>query len=67
MVSSVSLTEAEWQQVLAVLAKQPWDVANPLIFKIGNQLRIQAELSQKMNLGDTAPMSGDGASKEATP
>ena len=37
----VVLEIAEWNQVLAILAKQPWDVANPLLLKIGMQLRTQ--------------------------
>jgi hypothetical protein len=35
----VDLEDAEWRQVLAILAQAPWNVANPLIMKIGQQLQ----------------------------
>lgn len=38
----VKLDQEEWNRVLAVLAQAPWNVANPLIMKIGEQLRAQA-------------------------
>ena len=37
----------EWQRVLGILAQAPWSAANPLIMKIGEQLRQGAELSMK--------------------
>ena len=37
----VDLDETEWQNVLAILATAPWNQANPLLMKIGQQLRIQ--------------------------
>jgi hypothetical protein len=37
----VRLELDEWQRVLAVLAQAPWSTANPLIMKIGEQLRMQ--------------------------
>ena len=37
----VRLDIEEWQRVLAVLAQAPWSTANPLIMKIGEQLRMQ--------------------------
>lgn len=36
---TVDLTKQEWDMVMAVLAKAPWDVANPLLMKIGGQLQ----------------------------
>lgn len=39
MTVSVSLDQEEWNRVLAVLAQAPWNVSNPLIMKIGEQLR----------------------------
>jgi hypothetical protein len=39
--STVELDEQEWQQVINLIAQAPWTVANPLLMKIGNQLRIQ--------------------------
>lgn len=40
---TVSLSEQEWQQILTLLAQHPWNVANPLLMKVGEQLRTQAE------------------------
>jgi hypothetical protein len=37
--SAVDLTEQEWGQVLNLLSEAPWKVANPLLMKIGQQLR----------------------------
>jgi hypothetical protein len=37
----VRLDLEEWQRVLGVLATAPWATANPLIMKIGEQLRMQ--------------------------
>jgi hypothetical protein len=37
----VRLDLEEWQRVLGVLAQAPWATANPLIMKIGEQLRMQ--------------------------
>jgi hypothetical protein len=39
--STVELDEQEWQQVINLIAQAPWTVANPLLMKIGNQLRTQ--------------------------
>jgi hypothetical protein len=39
--NSVQLEAQEWSQLLALLAQGPWHVANPLIMKIGEQLRVQ--------------------------
>jgi hypothetical protein len=39
--ASVHLTNEEWQQVLSIIAGAPWNVANPLLMKIGEQLRVQ--------------------------
>lgn len=49
--ASVQLEDEEWQRVLAVLAQAPWQVANPLIMKIGEQLRAQAPPVEKPNSG----------------
>jgi hypothetical protein len=38
---TVELDEQEWQAVLAMIALAPWRDANPLLMKIGSQLRIQ--------------------------
>jgi hypothetical protein len=39
--STVSLDAEEWQKVMAIIAQAPWNVANPLLMKIGEQLRHQ--------------------------
>ena len=36
--SSVDLTDQEWQQVMAILSTASWRDANPLLMKIGQQL-----------------------------
>jgi hypothetical protein len=39
---AVHLAPQEWNQLLQILAQAPWNVANPLIMKIGEQLRAQS-------------------------
>ena len=46
--------------MLAVLAQAPWATANPLIMKIGEQLRMQEPAAP-------APAKGNGAAVEAAP
>lgn len=43
----VQLDIEEWQRVLGVLAQAQWSVANPLIMKIGEQLRAHSEMTAK--------------------
>jgi len=38
---AVDLTGQEWGQVMAILSTAPWRDANPLLMKIGDQLRAQ--------------------------
>jgi hypothetical protein len=38
---TVRMEIEEWQRVLGVLAQAPWGTVNPLILKIGEQLRVQ--------------------------
>jgi hypothetical protein len=45
--STVELDEQEWQQVINLIAQAPWTVANPLLMKIGNQLRAQPPAYQQ--------------------
>lgn len=59
--NSVVLTEQEWQQVMNLIALAPWRDANPLLMKIGNQLRMQTEQNQQQ---PSAPQTGNGPSKE---
>jgi hypothetical protein len=55
----VRLKGAEWQQVMAIIATAPWRDANPLLMKIGEQLRLQPQPSQHHKLRP------DGDGKEA--
>ena len=41
--TEIRLEPTEWNQVLQILANAPWAVANPLIMKIGEQLRAASE------------------------
>lgn len=43
---SVELTKGEWDQVLGILAMAPWRDANPLLMKIGEQLRLRQPTAQ---------------------
>jgi len=54
---TVRLDAEEWQRVLGIIAQAPWGVANPLIMRIGEQLRLQ----------EPAPAKGNGAAVEAAP
>ena len=38
---TVDLSEAEWNAVLNLVAMGPWREANPLLMKIGEQMRTQ--------------------------
>jgi hypothetical protein len=58
--STVDLTDQEWGQIMNILAEAPWKVSNPLLMKIGNQLRAQAQpptaetidMARRFNSGD---------------
>lgn len=39
--SAVNLSDAEWGEVMAIISEAPWRRANPLLMKIGEQLRAQ--------------------------
>jgi hypothetical protein len=43
----VRLDADEWQRVLQILATASWQAANPLIMKIGEQLRAHGEMAAK--------------------
>jgi hypothetical protein len=51
----VDLENDEWQQVIGILSQAPWRVANPLLMKIGEQLRVQQPANNR-----SAPMAADG-------
>ena len=40
---SVNLSDADWGQVMAIIGEAPWKIAHPLMMKIGEQLRQQAQ------------------------
>jgi hypothetical protein len=43
----IELEDVEWQQVLSMISLGPWRDANPLLMKIGQQLRLQAQRQQE--------------------
>jgi hypothetical protein len=36
---NVSMQEAEWNQLISIIAQAPWSVANPLLTRITQQLQ----------------------------
>jgi hypothetical protein len=60
--SVVQLDDEEWQRVLAIIATASWTVANPLLLKIGEQLRHQ----QVTNSGEVPVKSAQLESDKAT-
>jgi hypothetical protein len=60
--STVRLDDEEWQRVLTIIAGAPWNVANPLLMKIGDQLRHQ----QVTNSGEVPVKSAQLESDKAT-
>ena len=42
----VNLDANEWGQVMAILSTAPWRDANPLLMKIGEQLRLQHQVNE---------------------
>ena len=46
--AKVELKDDEWQQVLGIISDAPWRIANPLLMKIGEQLRQQTNNSQEV-------------------
>jgi hypothetical protein len=61
--SIVELEDGEWQTVLAMMSLAPWRDANPLLMKIGNQLRVQQNPIVKQ---PGAAIRVDGNNKEAS-
>jgi hypothetical protein len=60
--STVRLDDEEWHRVLSIIASAPWNVANPLLMKIGEQLRHQ----QVTNSGEMPVKSAQLESDKAT-
>jgi hypothetical protein len=59
--SAVHLDDDEWQKVMGVIATAPWSVANPLLMKIGEQLRRQASGNSQEMPVNRAQVEGDKA------
>jgi hypothetical protein len=51
----VELEPGEWGQVMQIISTAPWNVANPLLMKIGDQLRQQEVLSANLGMRPPAP------------
>jgi hypothetical protein len=60
--STVKLDTEEWQKVMTIISSAPWNVANPLLMKIGEQLRHQ----QVTNSGEVPVKSAQLESDKAT-
>jgi hypothetical protein len=61
--AKVELETEEWQRVLAIIATASWTQANPLLMKIGEQLKAQANVGvQQGDRGD-----GHGAARDRRP
>jgi hypothetical protein len=60
--STVRLDDEEWQKVMAIISSAPWHTANPLLMKIGEQLRHQ----QVTNSGEVPVKSAQLESDKAT-
>lgn len=55
----VDLTDQEWQAVMGILAMAPWRDANPLLMRIGEQLRAQSSLSASTTAKGTNTSAGN--------
>ena len=42
--TQVTLDDEEWTRVMAIIATASWTAANPLLMKIGDQLRQQTQM-----------------------
>jgi hypothetical protein len=62
MMAVIHLDDEEWQRVLTIIASAPWNIANPLLMKIGEQLRHQ----QVTNSGEVPVKSAQVESDKAT-
>jgi flagellar motility protein MotE (MotC chaperone) len=56
--SAVEMNDQEWGVLMSILSDAPWKVANPLLMKIGEQLRAQT--LAKMQPTDPAGVPGNG-------
>jgi hypothetical protein len=63
--SAVDLNDQEWGQLMGILADAPWKIANPLLMKIGDQLRayhtqIRAPTPEEMRVGGNSQEAPNG-------
>jgi len=56
-IAAVTLPLAAWNTVLGMIAKQPWDVADPLMQEIRRQLLQQPQAG----FGEVVPFNSDEA------
>jgi hypothetical protein len=56
---NIRLQEAEWNQVISIIAQAPWTTANPLLTAITRQLQEQKS-AQQQTLEQTRGNSGGG-------
>jgi len=62
--SSIELTDQEWGVLMSILSDAPWKVANPLLMKIGEQLRQQVATKTMMGGGTRIDANGREVSHE---
>ena len=67
MMLRIELQEEVWRQVLACIAKQPWEIANPLIMAIGQQMQAQTPAAAGLadpTVNQAGPRRGNSADAE---
>ena len=62
--SSVQLNDQEWGQLMSILSEAPWKIANPLLMKIGEQLRLAHQAGQELPKPPRAGIKLDANGKE---
>lgn len=65
--SVVDLSDAEWGEVMAIISEAPWRRANPLLMKIGEQLRVQHQPPGAQHAHGQRIDLNNGGNKEAQP
>ena len=62
---TVDLTEQEWNQVMGILGEVPWRISNPLLMRIGGQLKQQMRPTSKQTNNEEVPINiGENAVKQ---
>lgn len=49
---TITLEAQHWNQIMALIAEQPYKVAAPFILEIQKQLNIHQQMSQRANGGE---------------